>query len=229
MKGKSQFTKEEAQAISYLIEQKLKADKTKQKGIRAKIRKLGFYASDFGIGGGYTVADFKRAITIIGKGQPATPFTPPVKSLAKKSPQKPKRSDSDESYVLNICDKVLGQKSLRQHRFDFLRGDPGKNGIGIKLPVDAYYPGLNLVIEYREKQHTESVAIMDRRMTVSGVKRGEQRKIYDQRRRDVLPKHGIKLIEISYSDFEYDGQKKIIRNMALDLDVVKSILKTMIT
>ena len=36
----------------------------------------------------------------------------------------------------------------------------------------------------------------DKRQTVSGVGRGEQRKIYDQRRRDVLPVNGIKLIEI---------------------------------
>ena len=60
-------------------------------------------------------------------------------------------------------------------------------------------------------------------MTVSGVSRGEQRKIYDERRRIGLPKHGIKLVIISYSDF---GQtKKLVRNHDTDLNTVKAILK----
>ena len=44
------------------------------------------------------------------------------------------------------------------------------------------------MIEYCERQHTEAVAFFDHneRLTVSGVTRGEQRKIYDQRRRDLL-------------------------------------------
>ena len=35
-----------------------------------------------------------------------------------------KRADSDESYILNLCDEILGVKAVRQKRFDFLRGDP---------------------------------------------------------------------------------------------------------
>lgn len=66
MKGKSIFTKEEAEQIILLIEQKLKADSVKQKGIRQKIRNLGFYAQELGVGNGYIVADFKRVVTIIG-------------------------------------------------------------------------------------------------------------------------------------------------------------------
>lgn len=64
MKGKSTFTKHEAEKIISLIRQKLEADSTAQKGIRNKIRKLKFYASDFGIGGGYTEHDFLRVIKI---------------------------------------------------------------------------------------------------------------------------------------------------------------------
>lgn len=138
---------------------------------------------------------------------------------------KNKRSDSDESYVIDLCDEVLGELALRQHTFDFLRGDPSESfPSGKKLPVDAYYPNKNIVVEYREKQHTESVAFFDRRSTVSGVGRGEQRRIYDQRRRDILPQYGIKLIEISYSSFNYDSKKKIIRNRQRDILVVKRLL-----
>ena len=131
------------------------------------------------------------------------------------------RKNSDEHYVIDLCDEVLGLKASRQQTFDFLRGDgnPGK-----KLPVDAYYPQLKLVVEYKERQHTESVAFFNKKTTVSGVCRDEQRRIYDQRRRDVLPKHGIKLIEISYTDFKYDNHKRLIRNRQADMAEIRRIL-----
>jgi hypothetical protein len=131
------------------------------------------------------------------------------------------RKDSDEHYVLDLCDEVLGLVGKRQHRFDFLLGDAGT-----KLPVDIYYPTLNLVIEYKEQQHTKPNKHFDKpnKITVSGVYRGEQRKIYDQRRRDVLPKHSIKLIEIDYSDFMFDDRDKIIRDYEQDLLIVKKFL-----
>ena len=137
-----------------------------------------------------------------------------------------KSSSRDEDYIIDLCDKVLSIRASRQHRFDFLLGDPGSNGKRTRLPVDAYYESLSLVIEYRERQHTESVKHFDKPdvMTVSGVHRGEQRRIYDQRRRDVLPIHGIILIEISYTYFEYDSSKKIVRNHKKDLSIVIQIL-----
>ena len=81
----------------------------------------------------------------------------------------------DEANVLALCDQALGAVGLLQHRFDFQKGDPGKRAACRRLPVDAFYPDHRLVIEYRERQHSEPVAIMDRRMTVSGCPRGEQR------------------------------------------------------
>jgi len=136
------------------------------------------------------------------------------------------KSDKDEHYVIDLCDAILKQKASRQHRFIFLRGDSRNGKPGIKLPVDSYYEQLKLVIEFREKQHTEKANLFDKPdiMTVSGVNRGEQRKIYDQRRRDILPLNGIKLVEISYSDFEFNKQKKIKRNTQKDMEIVKNIL-----
>jgi hypothetical protein len=141
-----------------------------------------------------------------------------------------KSRDKDEDYVVDLCDKVLGLKSSRQHGFDFLVGDPGKNGKCKKLPVDAYYKELNLVIEYREKQHTESVDHFDKpnKLTVSGVHRGEQRKIYDERRRQVLPEYNIRLVEISYSDFKHNNKKRIIRDDDFDKSVIEQKLKEFI-
>lgn len=139
----------------------------------------------------------------------------------------PKRLDSDETYVINLCDEILNIKGIRQHRFDFLRGDIGKNGKSRRLPVDVYYLELNLVVEYREKQHEEPTSFFDKpdKMTISGVSRGEQRKVYDQRRRDVLPKHGITLLEISYKDFQFDSRKRIVRNNVKDIAVLRNKLK----
>lgn len=132
------------------------------------------------------------------------------------------RKDSDESYVIDLCDEVLGIKASRQHTFDFLRGDGTPSR---KLPVDAYYPELNLVVEYKERQHYETVAFFDKKMTVSGVSRDEQRRIYDQRRKDILPKHGIQLVEISFEDLKHNNRKRLIRDRQNDLVAIRKILK----
>ena len=135
------------------------------------------------------------------------------------------RKDSDENYVIDLCDELLGETASRQHCFDFWKGDPGKNGQGRMLPVDAHYPLKNLVVEYNEKQHTESVPFFDNKQTISGVSRGEQRKLYDARRKEILPQNDIKLIVISYFNFEIDENKKIKRNRKQDLERVKKLLE----
>lgn len=117
------------------------------------------------------------------------------------------RATSDEAYLLDICDAVLGHRSRRQHRFDFLLGDPGKGGRRARLPVDAYYEELALVVEVLECQHFRPVRLFDRRMTVSGVDRREQRRRYDARRREVLPKHGITVVFLPVADFPTRGRK----------------------
>ncbi|WP_066057258.1 hypothetical protein [Robertmurraya korlensis] len=138
-----------------------------------------------------------------------------------------KRVNNDEGYVIDLCDEILNQKGYRQYRLDFLRGDKGKNNRSVPLPVDVYYKELKLVIEYKEKQHDEKVPFFDKpdTLTISGVDRGAQRKIYDQRRREILPKQGINLLEISYRDFHFDSKKKIIRNKDNDVRILKEKLK----
>ena len=86
------------------------------------------------------------------------------------------RSESDESYVLDLADEILCLKASRQHRFEWLRGDISpKRGTRSCLPVDGYYSSLNLVVEFAERQHSAGVKLFDQRATVSGVSRGEQR------------------------------------------------------
>jgi hypothetical protein len=119
---------------------------------------------------------------------------------------------SDEKYILDICDQILEMKSLRQHRFDFLIGLPSlKTGKTARLPVDAFYPDRNLVIEYHERQHSQEVAFFNRRITACGIGRGEQRKLYDAFRADLLPANGIQLLILKYSGFDVDARGRIRR------------------
>lgn len=219
------FTQAQFDEISMLLKRRNTEPRDKQKTTRAKIRRLGFNISDYF--NGFSENDFqsllaKKEIEIIGasisKIKSAEAETKSIQSVSK---------DKDEHYVLNICDEVLGYSSFRQHKFEFLLGDPNKNGVSAKLPVDSYYPELHLVIEYYERQHTEEVKFFDKpnKMTVSGVHRGEQRKIYDDRRREVLPKHNIALVEISYTDFKYDNGKRIIRDKSFDEKIIRDKLK----
>ncbi len=125
--------------------------------------------------------------------------------------------DSDEAYVIDLCDEILGKKANRQKRFGFLLGDVHKDGkTQTRLPVDAYYDALQLVIEYRDVRHFKA--------SNSSIARDEQRKIYDQRREELLPENKIDLVVIAYSSFKYDGESKIIRNAANDKKIVKKAL-----
>jgi hypothetical protein len=133
----------------------------------------------------------------------------------------------DEHYVIDLCDHVLKLKAKRQYRFDFLRGDPGRNGsAGRRLPVDAYYPELNLVIEFREKQHSEPVSFFDKpaQLTCSGCTRGEQRERYDQRRRVILTRRNIRLVELDYNMFQCTARKQLCRDKAADETLIRQKL-----
>ena len=60
------------------------------------------------------------------------------------------RAASDEFYVLDLCDQVLSETGRRQHRFEWLLGDPGVTGKCVRLPVDSYWPNANMVVESAE-------------------------------------------------------------------------------
>jgi hypothetical protein len=138
------------------------------------------------------------------------------------------KSNRDEHYVIDLMDKIIGTEAIRQHTFDFLRGDATDGRQGKKLPVDSYYPELKLVVEYREVQHIKPVRFFDKpdKMTVSGVHRGEQRRIYDERRMKLIPENGLALLEIPYSIFNCDSQDRIIRDAESDLIKLKQYIIT---
>ncbi len=109
MKGKTIFTKLEALAIEALIEQKCNASSDKQKGIRAKIRTLGFYASDFGVGNGYTVNDFRRVVKIIETKDAALVDQAPIKTILKEKAKSPILQSSFEMISLNHAENIITQ------------------------------------------------------------------------------------------------------------------------
>lgn len=136
------------------------------------------------------------------------------------------RAASDEAHVLNICDRVLGETGSRQHRFACLLGDPGKSGRRVRLPVDGYWSLANLVVEYRERQHSQPVPHFDKpaRLTISGVHRGIQRALYDARREELIPQHGIRLVIITQGDLESTTAGRLRRNEARDIAAIRRIL-----
>ncbi|MBD3861906.1 GIY-YIG nuclease family protein [Olleya marilimosa] len=63
MKGKKLFTQNEFEQLKILVQEKQKADKTKQKNIRSKIRKIGFFFTDFSAQKkGYDITDLNYLI-----------------------------------------------------------------------------------------------------------------------------------------------------------------------
>lgn len=136
------------------------------------------------------------------------------------------RDDSDEAYVVGLCNQVLGETGLTQHKFDWLLGDPGTGGRRAKLPVDAYWPGHQLVVEYRELQHDQPMPHFDKpdKLTVSGVHRGKQLALYDARRDTEIPAQGLRLVVIRPAALDADSRGRLRRNQEADLAALKKIL-----
>ncbi len=136
-----------------------------------------------------------------------------------------KRADSDEIYVLDLIAELINENYKWQMKFDTLLGDPGKTGQRRKLPVDAYFAEANLIVEFREKQHFQPVNIMDRRMTISGVYRGEQRKLYDLRKEKWASDNKIGFCVITYIELAYKNNGRLKKDKNFDLAVLKTKFK----
>lgn len=155
-------------------------------------------------------------------------LAPDSPSRVREAPSRPSRQESDESYVLDLLDELLGVRGLRQHKFDWLLGDPGQDTQRRQLPVDGYWPGFGLVVEYRERQHDEPIRHFDKpdRMTVSGVHRGEQRRLYDERRDTLVPSHGLKLLIVKPAQLEADARGRLRRHVELDRRTLLALLRS---
>ena len=108
----------------------------------------------------------------------------------------------NEKRAIKLVARLLRTKKIDyQKTFSWLLGDKGTS-----LRVDAYFPNKKLVAEYHGKQHFESNQHMDRRPG-----RAEQRRKYTRRRKLLIPRHNLKLLEIRYDDERKDVQEKLMR------------------
>jgi len=131
---------------------------------------------------------------------------------------------AQERYCARLVRDALGCAGyIENYRFNFLRGDKTlKRPKGVTLPVDAYYPDANLVLEFREGQHYgDRFSFRDGRITATGQTRKEQRLRYDKRREAVLPARGVRLLII------YDYQ--LVGDYQQDLSLIRQATEELLT
>lgn len=87
---------------------------------------------------------------------------------------------SDEYYVLDLCDEVIGNRGQRQATFPWLVGDVSP-------------------------------------------KTGQVRRLYDQRKVEMLSRYGIRVVVIHKFEFKTRADK-IVRDRELDIAVVRTRL-----
>lgn len=147
--ARTSFSTSEMDEIRGLIQELMSANSKRQKSIRAKLHSQGLYWDEVGNRMPYTLESLDILISNGIIKITDSPADLNNEIAMQHSPQTSNnktntgRKNSDEHYVINLCDEVLGQHAARQHKFDFLKGD-GENPRC--LPVDAYYEGLKLVI-----------------------------------------------------------------------------------
>jgi hypothetical protein len=98
-------------------------------------------------------------------------------------------AELEGSEVLDLCDRVIGEPGRRRHLFAWLRA-PGA-GAEEWLPVDAYYPAHRLVIVWRARD-------------------GERDPTYAE----LVPAHGLRLLEISPEELDRDPPETLRRMIA---------------
>ncbi|MGI9090469.1 MAG: hypothetical protein ACR2GG_05105 [Gemmatimonadaceae bacterium] len=104
-------------------------------------------------------------------------------------------------YVIQLLEELLGEPAAREQRFLWAAGDPSPStGRSVHLPFDAFWASRRLIVEIDEDQHRRSVEFWDKPdiKTVSGVSRGMQRAIYDQRKRTAAREQGFVVVEIAW-------------------------------
>lgn len=129
--------------------------------------------------------------------------------------------NSDEYYLVDLCDEILGEEASRKHIFDSIVGNLHKHGKGrTKLPVDAYYKNLKLVIEfYKDRSETQEEPSEKEQARVAQIT------YYDELKKKRILKMELRLLKIKFSRFELNDTGKLIRNTEEDIAVLKNILQ----
>ncbi|WP_298426846.1 hypothetical protein [uncultured Kordia sp.] len=156
---------------------------------------------------------------LVREGKTYTPKEE-IPEISKKEQRKLAIKNSDENYLLDMCDELLDQKASRKHTFDTLVGNLHKRGKGrTKLPLDAYYKDLKLVIEFFQKE--KNFEDLDEKEQA----RITQIKYYDELKKEAVLNKKFRYMKINYAQFECNENGKLIRNTENDTIVLKNILK----
>lgn len=80
-------------------------------------------------------------------------------------------------------------------------------------------------MEFYERQHDEAVAFFDKpeRLTISGCIAACSGRLYDGRRRELVPEHGLRFVIITFDAFQ-NRRGKIVRRPVDDRLAVASLL-----
>lgn len=127
------------------------------------------------------------------------------------------------AYVIGLVTELVGEEPEREKRFDWALGDASaKTGRTVRLPFDAVWERRRLIVEVDEDQHRRPVEWWDKPtvMTVTGVHRGEQRRIYDERKRTAARSEGYTVVEIPWERRPPPAK----RNRSDDLRAVRALL-----
>lgn len=103
------------------------------------------------------------------------------------------------------------------------RGDTrDSTRLGARLPYDAVWEARKLIVEVDERQHDEAVSFFDKpeRMTVSGVHRGEQRRLYDERKVRLAQEQGYKVVRVPIAALAWRGGR-LAKDRSADLATLR--------
>lgn len=103
--------------------------------------------------------------------------------------------------MIDLLAEILDEEPERERRFPWACGDPSlKTGRAVQLPFDAVWESRGLIVEVDEDQHRRPVRFWDKPhvLTVSGVHRGEQRRLYDERKRAAAHEHSYLMVVIEW-------------------------------
>ncbi len=104
-------------------------------------------------------------------------------------------------YVITLLEEILDEPCDREKRYAWALGDESpKTGRRARLPFDAVWESRKLIAEIDEDQHRDSMPFWDKpdRLTVSGIDRGQQRRLYDERKRNAARHEGYVMLEIPW-------------------------------
>jgi very-short-patch-repair endonuclease len=132
-----------------------------------------------------------------------------------------------QQYVTGLLEELLGPAQVEK-RFGWPRGaSRGPSRLGVSLPFDAVWERRKLIVEIDERQHGESVRFFDKpeQVTVSGVHRGEQRRLYDERKERLAREHGYTVVRIPTCSLAMTG-RALTRDREKDQATIRHLLGT---